>query len=149
MIAPSRAVLALLLHVGDEAYAVACADVISVVPRPLLRRVPGVSREVSGVFVFRGGVVPVVDLALRFGADATPDLLSSRVVLVKPHDRVLGLLAAHVGDVVRLARDVGHAPMPTEPSVDGVVLLEGRTVLWLALSGLLPAEMDTLLTGAP
>lgn len=141
--------LALLLHVGDEAYAVACADVLAVVPRPLLRRVPGVSRDVSGVFVFRGGVVPVVDLALRFGAEPTPDLLSSRVVLIRPKDRVMGVLAARVGDVVRLPREVGHAVMPTEPSVAGVVLHEGRTVLWLELAGLVPSDMESLLEGAP
>lgn len=141
--------LAILLHVGDEAYAVACADVVSVVPRPHLRSIPSAPAEVLGVFVFRGQVVPVVDLALRLGGGETPDLLSSRVVLVCPAGRTLGVLAAHVGDVVRLPRAAARVPMSGEPAVAEIVLHEGRAILWLELAGLVPERVEALLEGAP
>lgn len=140
--------LALLLYVGEDAYAVACRDVLCVVPRPLLRSVPTAPRHVLGVFVFRGGVVPVVDLSLRLGGAPTPDRLSSRVVLVKPKDRILGVLAAQVSDVVRIPVR-SHEVMRTEPSIASVVLHEGRTVLWLELAGLVPESVIELLAGAP
>jgi chemotaxis-related protein WspB len=140
--------LALLLYVGEDAYAVACRDVLSVVPRPLLRGVPTAPRDVLGVFVFRGGVVPVVDLSLRLGSPPTPDRLSSRVVLVRPKDRIVGVLAAQVSDVVRLPFK-SHEAMRTEPSIASVVLHEGRTVLWLELGGLVPESVIELLEGAP
>jgi chemotaxis-related protein WspB len=142
-------VLALLLHVGDEAYAVACKDVVTVAPRPALRAVPGVPKDVLGVFVFRGGIVPIVDLSIRLGAGPTPDRLSSRVVLIKPGERIVGVLAAQVSDVVRIARDEGHAPMASEPAVASAVLHQGRTVLWLELRALAPEGVLALLDGAP
>lgn len=141
--------LALVLHVGDDAYAVACRDVISVVPRPRLRVVPGAPRDVLGVFVFRGSLVPVIDLALHLSTEPTPDRLSSRVVLVRPGGRTIGVLAAHVSDVVRLTRDVDHATMRSSPAMKSVALHDGRAVVWLEPKALVPESVIELLEGAP
>jgi chemotaxis-related protein WspB len=137
--------LALLFQVGPDRLALDVRRVKEVVPRVRLRPLACSPPWLAGAFVYRGQVVPVLDLHRLTGAGDCPPHLSSRIILV-PYptagkDRLLGLLAAQVADLreLRPANEALH--LPGGESADlGPVLADAEGVLRLLdLDRLLPA----------
>jgi chemotaxis-related protein WspB len=102
--------LLLVFRVADETYAVEAGRVVEVVPRVALRTLPHAPEALTGIFRYRGRVVPVIDLGVLLGAGPCPPRLSTRIIVVD--DLVpargtarLGLIAEHVIDVRRVADD--------------------------------------------
>src|SRR4051812_24131846 len=126
---------ALAFQVGADQVALDVRAVVEVVPRVRLRQPAGAPSWLAGLFVYRGQVVPVLDLFRLVGAGDCPDDLSSRIILVHPPgaaDRYLGLLAAGVADL-RTVPDRA-SPMgltrPDQPDL-GPLLADGSDVLRL------------------
>ena len=137
--------LVLTFQVGREPLALDIRRVREVVPRVRLQPVSGAPAWLAGVFVYRGEVVPVIDLHRLISNRECPAHLSTRIILVpQPLDgeqRLVGLLAAQVADV----RDIELPPQPEtrltargRPDL-GPVLVDGRQLVHLVeLSRLLP-----------
>jgi chemotaxis-related protein WspB len=103
--------LVLTFQVGREALALDIRRVREVVPRVRLRPISGAPEWLAGVFVYRGQVIPVIDLHRLSGGAECPPHLSSRIILVPlgradGGERLLGLLATQVADI----REVPAAP---------------------------------------
>jgi chemotaxis-related protein WspB len=119
--------LALTFQFGPEPAAVDIRRVREVVPRVSLREVTTSVDWLAGAFVYRGQVVPVVDLHRYAGGGECPPHLSSRIVLVPFAGGLLGLLASRVADL----REV---PEPQTVSVGtglGPVIADGSELLRL------------------
>ena len=138
--------LALTFEVGSDRIAVDVRRVVEVVPRVNLTPATGAPAWIAGVFVYRGLVVPVIDLHRLTGAGTCPAHLSSRVVLVSHPagtENLVGLLAMQVADIRELS--------PPPAASEGV--LAGRTWLGPALAdgtGVLRfLDPDALLAALP
>jgi chemotaxis-related protein WspB len=128
--------LALIFQVGRDKVAVDVRRVREVVPRVRLSTVNGGPAWIAGVFVYRGRVVPVVDLHRLTGAGECPPHLSSRIILfpypLDAPESLVGLLATQVAEI----RDVRPGivqPLPTEPGRPGLgpALPDGSGILRL------------------
>ena len=97
--------LVLTFQIGGERLGLDIRTVREVVPRVRLRPLGGGPPWLAGVFVYRGMVVPVLDLHDLAGHGPCPELLSSRIVLVPQTDprtgveRLLGLLTSRVSEL--------------------------------------------------
>ncbi len=99
--------LALCFQVGPTRLALDVQQVREVVPRVVLSPIPHGPAWLAGVFVYRGQVVPVVDLHRLLSVGECPPHLSSRIILVNfpgNDQKVVGLLAAQVAEVRELER---------------------------------------------
>lgn len=97
--------LLLLLAVGEQQYAIDSEAVVEVIPRVVLRPMSGAAPHQSGVFNFRGRVVPVVDVSRLIAGTACAEHLSSRIIMVRHRggegsESLVGLLAERVTDTV-------------------------------------------------
>ena len=147
--------LVLTFQVGPEPLALDIRRVREVVPRVRLRPVSGAPDWLAGVFVYRGEVVPVLDLHRLAGGGECPLHLSSRIILV-PHstpggERLLGLLATQVADIREVPGEQPPASLAAEGRADlGPVVADGDGVLrLLALDRLLPDAAWRQLALAP
>src|ERR1700685_1883839 len=115
--------LALTFQVGRDRVAVDVRRVREVVPRVRLSPVNGGPSWIAGVFVYRGRVVPVVDLHRLTGAGGCPLHLSSRIILVPyPLDipeSLVGLLATQVAEI-REIRPGLVQPLPGQSGRPGL-----------------------------
>jgi purine-binding chemotaxis protein CheW len=130
---------------GDE-YALPLLTVREIIEYPILTPVPGALAFLRGVINLRGSVVPVIDLAVRFGLDPEPVTRRTCVVLVEAEAAgetiVLGLVADTVQEVVDLvATDVSEVPaFGTRVSAEfltGLGALADRFIFILELSRVL------------
>jgi purine-binding chemotaxis protein CheW len=96
----------LTFKLGDEVYAVEITRVREVLDYTRITRVPKAPPFMKGVINLRGGVVPVVDLRMKFGMPEGQTSVDTCVIIVEVlmdgEDTLLGALADQVQEVVEL-----------------------------------------------
>jgi purine-binding chemotaxis protein CheW len=114
-----------------------------------ITRVPSTPRSIRGVINLRGQVVPVVDLAAKFGAGETAPTKLTCILIVEANldgqPTVVGVLAAAVREVIELGPDEIEPPpsFGTGVKVDfllGMGKVGKRFVLLLDLDRVLSAD---------
>jgi chemotaxis signal transduction protein len=139
----------LTFSVAGEEYGLPVLKVREILEYGTLTRVPRTPDYVRGVINLRGRVVPVVDLALRFGLAASAVTSRSCVVIVElvldGEPVVMGIMADAVSQVVELGADEIEPPPSFGTRVDVAYLngmgRSGRAfVLLLDVDRLLSAE---------
>ena len=91
--------------------AVRVQEILDVLPET---RVPGAERFVGSVINFRGRVIPLADLRLAFGMEATEATIDSRIVVIeldlKGEATLIGLRTDKVNEVTTLAMTASEPP---------------------------------------
>jgi purine-binding chemotaxis protein CheW len=112
--------------VCGEEYAVAILRVREIIAFDSVTRVPRTPAFIRGVINLRGSVVPVIDLARKFGHPPSPSTSSTCIVIVeltvgeegREKQIVLGLLVDSVSQVIDLAPDDIQPPPSFGTPVD-------------------------------
>jgi purine-binding chemotaxis protein CheW len=142
---------------GGE-YAIAVLRVREIIEHEPVTRVPSTPDFVRGVINLRGRVVPVVDLALKFGLEPNPVTKRTCIVIVEAEsggDRVvMGVLADAVNQVVAFGAEEIEPPpsFGTPIRVDflaGLGKLGDAFVLILDTDRVLSAEELSGVAAAP
>ncbi len=111
--APDRAQFLTFSLSGTE-FAIAVLRVREIIEHETITRVPSTPPFIRGVINLRGSVVPVVDLASRFGLSASPVTKRTCIVIVEAESEagrvVLGVLADAVNQVIDLKADEIEPP---------------------------------------
>jgi purine-binding chemotaxis protein CheW len=144
----------LTFFIRGEEYAVGILRVKEIIEYDTVTRVPTTPAHVRGVLNLRGTVLPVIDLAAKFGHGDSEATRTTCVIVAetKLDDSMLvvGLLADAVSSVVDIPADCIEPPpsFGTNIRVDfltGMGKLEGRLVLILDLDRILsPIELEQL-----
>jgi chemotaxis-related protein WspB len=137
--------LVLTFQTGSDRLALEVHRVREVVPRVRLQPVACSPPWLAGVFVYRGQVVPVIDLHRLLGAGESPAHLSTRIILVPlmfaGQERLVGLLAAHVADIREMpppSRQPARLVAPGQPDLGAVIADGGQIVHLVDLDRVLP-----------
>jgi purine-binding chemotaxis protein CheW len=144
----------LTFFIRGEEYAVSILRVKEIIEYESITRVPTTPAHVRGVLNLRGSVLPVIDLAAKFGHGDSEATRTTCVIVAETalDDQMLvvGLLADAVSTVVDIPADAVEPPpsFGTNIRVDfltGMGKLEGRLVLILNLDRILsPLELEQL-----
>jgi chemotaxis-related protein WspB len=107
--------LFLLFQIGKERYCLEVSRVVEVVPMVLFKSIPHAPLYVSGLFNYRGTLVPVIDLSALLYDDPCKPLLSTRIILVDyanagGEHHTLGLLAEHVTETISCKEEEFRPP---------------------------------------
>jgi purine-binding chemotaxis protein CheW len=149
----------LTFMVGSELFALPIALVREVIEFQGLTRIPLAPPAVPGVLNLRGAVVPVVDLAARFGRPAAA--IGRRTCVVVVEMRVEDALqpVGVIVDSVSEALEVEASQLERRPAfgaglrpdfVAGMLNLEGRFVVVLDVAQVLSmSELEQLVSDAP
>lgn len=120
--------LAVLFSLGSRRYGLDAATVERIVPAVPLRAAAAGQGQADGVFTYRGGPVPVVDLARLMGKAPSRIHLSTRIILVRNPAagaaRLLGLLAEQVNEVRHVAGLSSARPGAEDKMAPRIVSLE-------------------------
>lgn len=97
----------LTFQIASEEYGVPVLKVKEIIEYDVLTQIPSTPEYVRGVINLRGSVVPVMDLAVRFGMSERAITRRTCIVIVEAsleHEQVvLGVMADAVNQVVDLA----------------------------------------------
>ena len=67
--------------------------------------IPKAPEFVEGIINLRGTIIPVVDLAMRFGLEATARSKDTRIVVIESDGHTLGMKVDEVSEVLRIKTD--------------------------------------------
>jgi purine-binding chemotaxis protein CheW len=145
----------LTFFIRGEEYAVGILRVREIIEYETVTRVPTMPAHVRGVINLRGSVLPVIDLAAKFGHGETVPTRTTCIAVVETltdgEQLVVGLLADSVSEVLDIAVEQIEPPpsFGTNVRVDfltGMGKLDGRLVLVLDLNRILtPVELQQAL----
>ena len=147
----------LTFHIAGEEYAVGILSVKEIITYGTLTTVPQTPPSIRGVINLRGSVVPVVDLAVKFGLPASPVTDRTCIVIVElnfgAEPTVMGIMADSVSEVVELFSDdiLPTPPFGTHVSTDflrGMGKSATKFVLILNIDKVLAAA-DTVKPASP
>jgi purine-binding chemotaxis protein CheW len=147
--------LAFELAGGD--YAVGILKVKEILQYEELTKVPSTPRSIRGVLNLRGSVIPVVDLAVKFGLPEAAVTKRTCVLVVETAfggvPTVMGLVADAVSEVIELGPDDIEAPpaFGTGVKVDhlvGMGKVGRKFVLLLDIDKVLSADEQDLAVAA-
>ncbi|HEU5183712.1 MAG TPA: chemotaxis protein CheW [Gemmatimonadaceae bacterium] len=132
-------------RLGDDLFA---ADIYSVErvlryqpPTPI----PNVPEWVDGVIEYRGRIIPVIDLRLRFGLERTPPRPESRILVFTVGNEWIGAIVDAVLEVSSPTSDQLSPPPPlfrglSAEFLRGVVRRNDRLVVFLEVTRLLTTD---------
>ncbi len=145
----------LTFFIRGEEYAVGILRVREIIEYETVTRVPTMPTHVRGVINLRGSVLPVIDLAAKFGHGETEPGRTTCIAVVETlmdnEQLVVGLIADSVSEVLDISSEQIEPPpaFGTNVRVDflvGMGKLDGRLVLVLDLDRILtPVELQQAL----
>ena len=137
-------VIAFKVH--DDEY---CVDIMSV--REIrgwtpATRIPHAPPFVRGVINLRGAVLPIIDLAARFGFNQTETSERNVIIVAQMDGQLFGLLVDAVSDIMTITMD-DLQPTPNVGSetartfIKNVIAREEQMIRFIDLKQILPQEM--------
>ena len=134
---------------ANEEYAIGILKVKEIIEYDTVTTVPKMPKWVRGVINLRGAVVPVVDLAIKFGLELTPVTKTTCIVIVETQfesqNTTIGIIVDAVSQVMELAsEDLQSVPeFGTRVKVDyllGMAQLGKKFALLLDVDKVLPTD---------
>lgn len=138
--------LMLLFYVGDDLYALDSSQVVEVIPRVILRKIHHAPEYVAGLFNYRGGIVPVIDLCHLIQGKPSRSHLSTRIIMVNyvakdNTRRCFGLMAERVTETLNkpdtIWVDNGAQTDKPYPYLGGIIMDEKGMIQHIRLEYLL------------
>jgi len=147
----------LTFALGGEMFAVGILNVKEIIEYGNLTEIPMMPAFIRGVINLRGAVVPVIDLAARFGGHASAVGRRTCIVIVEVQDddarHDIGIMVDAVSEVL----DIPDSEIEPPPSfgariradfIFGMGKVQGKFVIILNINRVLSVEEIARLTGA-
>ena len=133
---------AITFYIEDKSYAIKSSDIVEIIPLVELQNLPQSAPFVSGVFDYRGELVPVIDLSSLISGTVSSKRISTRIILVSIPDsegspQLTGVIAEKVTRTIefRLEELKVLAPMKqAEAFMGGVLNRDGSVIRFLEVT---------------
>lgn len=99
-----------LFRLAAEEYGISISQVKEIIQYKGATRLPQTPNSMEGIINLRGKVIPVIELAKRFGLPPS-DGSDKRAIIIETADQEIGLVVNEVTEVIRL-QDSAIEPAP-------------------------------------
>ena len=100
----------LLFRIDEAYYGLSLTSVREIIQVPKITDIPGTPEYVKGIINLRGGVVPVIDVRLKFAMPERDYDSQTCIVVLDVHDTSVGLIVDRVSEVVTVEQSQLVAP---------------------------------------
>ena len=136
-----------ICELGDEHYGIDIGSVYEIIRSQAITAVPAAPGFVEGVINLRGLIIPIVDLASRFGMARAEATRASRIVVAGTSGMRVGLIVDGVSEVL-MVQDESVEPTPAVAAgydssyISGIAKLGEQLVILLDLNSLFGAGTE-------
>ena len=140
-------------RLGDDYYAADIYSVERVLRYQAPTAIPNVPEWVDGVIEYRGRIIPVIDLRLRFGLERVPPRPESRILVFSVGNEWIGAIVDAVLEVATPTSEQLSPPPPlfrglSAEFLRGVVRRNDRLIVFLEVTKLLTTDERVVLERA-
>ena len=91
----------MIFELNDQLYAIDSKEIVEIIPNVNFTAIPNAPKFIKGIFNYRGTAVPVIDLLIMTGGKATPNKLSTKIMIVnynpaKAVEKTIGLMTENI-----------------------------------------------------
>ncbi|NBZ86881.1 chemotaxis protein CheW [Stagnihabitans tardus] len=134
---------------GDQSFSIEITQVREIRRWSPVTALPHAPQEVLGVMNLRGSVIPIYDLAARFGLGQTPENPRNVIVVAMHGGQTVGLLVEAVSEILSVSRDqIQETPdirsEMARQSITGVIPIEAGMTRVIDLGAVLHQAGRTL-----
>jgi purine-binding chemotaxis protein CheW len=128
-------------QLGDESYGLDIGSVYEIIRFQECTAIPAAPPYVDGVINLRGLIIPVMDMASRFGKGRSTATKSTRIIVVDAGGMRVGLVVDAVTEVLMVAEDAVEATPAVVSGSDsayirGIAKLSDELVILLDLNAM-------------
>lgn len=137
-----------IFELGRERYGININQVREIITMQELTSIPKAAEFIRGVINLRGKVIPVYDMAGKFGLEPRPESKSTRIMVVEARGFTVGIIVDEVSEVLRISQEVIEHPSGlvagvSEQFIEGIAKCAERLVIILNLdSALAGADLE-------
>lgn len=144
--------LLLLFQIGKDRFGLDVSQIIEVVPLVTFKKVHRTPKYVTGLFNYRGTMVPVIDLSALISGKPSLPLLSTRIILVNfinsDKHHILGLIAERVTETIMFREEDFKPPViesETTRYLGDIIPMEDGMIQRIKIENVLPEYLKKLL----
>ena len=135
-----------ICQLSNEEFGIEISKVKEIIRIPEITKIPQVPDYVEGVINLRGSIIPIINLAAKFGVDHEKTSNDSRIVVVEIGNLVAGMVVDAVSEVLRISSE-NIDPTPeiivsriTGKYIRGVGKIDDRLLILLAIEKIFTEE---------
>jgi purine-binding chemotaxis protein CheW len=126
----------------NEQFGVEIACVEGIVKMQPITSVPYAPTYMEGITSLRGAILPVMNLAKKFGIDMGPYTKESRIVIAFQNEKKVGMIVSAVSEVLTIDESVIELPPPMVSNINaeyinGIARINQKLVILLDLEEIL------------
>lgn len=135
-----------VFNLGKEEFGVNINEVREIIRMEQITKIPNTAEYVKGVINLRGGIIVVIDLAMKLGLVSKQADKNTRIIVIDVNDNTIGMVVDSATEVLRLNADqIEPAPAVITSKIDsdyieGVGILGERLLILLDLAKVLKAQ---------
>jgi purine-binding chemotaxis protein CheW len=135
-----------VFNIGDEEFGVNISEVWKIIRMEQITKIPNTDRFIKGVINLRGGIVVIIDLAMKLGFPNKEDDKNTRIIVIELKENIIGMIVDSATEMMRLSPEqVKPAPpMITQKIsgdyIEGVGIINERLLILLDLAKILEAK---------
>lgn len=130
--------------IEEEEYAIPILSIQEIIKPIEYTRVPGVPDYVLGVFNMRGNVIPLIDLAKRFGLGSSKQTANTRYIVLKGEEGNIGFVIDKLTEAIKIEESKIDAPPETllkeKGMIDGIGKQDNNILTILKVEALMKRD---------
>ncbi|KLO21060.1 chemotaxis protein W [Marinitoga sp. 1197] len=135
---------AVSFEIDDEKFAIDINHVDTVIEYQKTTKVPEASDFIEGIVNFRDGVLPIINLRLKFNYPQFQDKYKAKVLVVKAGEKKFGLMVDEVKEVMNIKQEqIEESPSVGGTKADyisGIIKTEEDMIFLIDVEKILSAE---------
>jgi purine-binding chemotaxis protein CheW len=142
-----------IFALGQEEFGVNISEVREIIRMEQITKIPNAASYIKGVINLRGGIIVVIDLAMKVGLPSKEVDKNTRIIVIEVNGNTVGMIVDSATEVLRLSgSNIEPAPaIITEKInadyIEGVGIIGERLLILLDLARLIEAKEIAGLTG--
>lgn len=135
-----------IFNLGKEEFGVNITEVREIIRMEQITGIPNTAEYIEGVINLRGGIIVVIDLAMKLGLPSRESDNNTRIIVIEVNNNTVGMVVDSATEVLRLKGDQIEPPpsVITEKIntdyIEGVGILDERLLILLDLAKVLQAK---------
>lgn len=135
-----------IFNLGKEEFGVNINEVREIIRMEQITKIPNTQDHIEGVINLRGGIIVVIDLAMKLGLPDKEVDKNTRIIVIEVNKNTVGMVVDSATEVLRLSKDqIEPAPAVITEKIhsdyiEGVGILDERLLILLDLAKVLQAK---------
>ncbi|MBN1793035.1 chemotaxis protein CheW [Candidatus Woesearchaeota archaeon] len=135
-----------IFALGNEEFGVNISEVREIIRMERITTIPNTMEYIKGVINLRGGIIVVIDLAMKLGFPSKESDNNTRIIVINVENNTVGMIVDSATEVLRLANGQIAPPPPAITQkieanyIEGVGILGDRLLILLDLARVMQSK---------